>query len=237
MDVLKGVEKYLGLCAVAVSLLSCSIAPPHAEPLAPLQTVDLAHHSSLTYPVVQENSRLVQGFNTLTGVCGDNNWEPKLRYKTQKQCNHAGMLWHSQHTGIDIAATGVVRVIADGELVFKQKDYPGYGNVKVFRHADGNCSLYAHLQNDALWSADHAGGEKRGDPIGLVGNTGAGGLTLLHFAVYQCRMPLPGKHILPPPYLKMESKKSASHVRVSAKNEIDYFCNPQRYIMTGQCIH
>jgi len=183
------------------------------------------------------SARVAQEFGSLGGVCGNVNWAPLLKYKNKKQCTDAGFYWFTEHTGVDFLASGVVHIVADGDFVFKGAMHPGYGNVKVFRHADGNCSLYAHLQNEVLWSAQHGQGERQGDPIGLVGDTGVEGVKLLHFAVYRWGTAPPSgtANALPPPYLQIEDGKHAKAHSAPDVDIISYFCNPLVYIASGKC--
>jgi len=127
------------------------------------------------------------------GWCSDAYFGPISWLHSLQDCQKDGYYWwRYNHSGVDVVASGVVKVIADGELFFKQAGYSGYGNVKVFRHSDGMCSLYGHMKSDALWENGVVGYQaKKGDPIGTVGDTGVSGHSHLHLAVYECGMEMP----------------------------------------------
>lgn len=111
------------------------------------------------------------------------------------------------HAGVDFSTGGKtgyrVYAVADGEIYRLRHTKRGYGRALYIRHANGFVSLYAHLSsfNNALGLEDfvrrraprfgqYAGDiylskpvpVKKGDKIGLSGETGAG-LPHLHFEI------------------------------------------------------
>lgn len=87
----------------------------------------------------------------------------------------------SMHEGLDFSAESGTPVVAAADGVVLSASYhPDYGNVVDIDHGDGLTSRYAHLsQIDAK-----AGGLiKRGERVGLVGNTGRSTGPHLHFEV------------------------------------------------------
>ncbi|MBO8172387.1 MAG: M23 family metallopeptidase [Bacillaceae bacterium] len=90
------------------------------------------------------------------------------------------------HKGIDIAPlkTGVngdpVHAAADGRVTRAEWSRGGYGWVIYLRHEDGFQTRYAHLSRILV---REEGQVKRGDMIGLMGNTGDSTNTHLHFEI------------------------------------------------------
>ena len=92
-------------------------------------------------------------------------------YKTKKF--HAGMDF-SAPTGTEIYATG------DGTVVKVKEDNRGYGHHVVIDHGFSYETLYAHLSDIKIKEGDEV---KRGEIIGLVGNTGKSVGPHLHYEV------------------------------------------------------
>lgn len=92
-------------------------------------------------------------------------------YKVMKF--HYGMDF-SAPTGTEIFATG------DGEVIKVRRSYTGYGRHVVIRHGFGYETLYAHLSNTLVVKGQKV---KRGETIGLVGNTGTSVAPHLHYEV------------------------------------------------------
>ena len=101
-----------------------------------------------------------------------------------------------------------VRAARDGVVVFRESRYSktadmsdksnaSKANIVEIEHADGEMTLYAHLQ----WrSVRVANGQhvRRGQIIGLSGQTGFASYPHLHFAVYSpvdLRHPVPVTHV------------------------------------------
>ncbi len=86
------------------------------------------------------------------------------------------------HTGMDFTAPTGTEVYATGngvvaDVVFSAR---GYGNTIIIDHGFGYKTLYAHLSKSLV----HPGTKvKRGDVIGLVGNTGMSMAPHLHYEV------------------------------------------------------
>ena len=86
---------------------------------------------------------------------------------------HYGMDF-STPTGTEIFATG------DGEVVKVRRSYTGYGRHIVIRHGFGYETLYAHMSKTLVKKGQKV---KRGETIGLVGNTGTSVAPHLHYEV------------------------------------------------------
>jgi murein DD-endopeptidase MepM/ murein hydrolase activator NlpD len=76
-----------------------------------------------------------------------------------------------QHLGVDLDAKAGTEIytINDGVVVLAQAGFPSYGTTVVVDHGLGIFSLYLHLSEI---KTTLGAGVKRGDVIGLVGNTG-----------------------------------------------------------------
>ena len=95
---------------------------------------------------------------------------------------HAGMDFTAK-TGTDIHATG------DGTVVFADYATNGYGIHVIIEHGYGYETLYAHLDELKVRKGQVV---KRGDLIGLVGNTGLSAGPHLHYEVHK-----DGEHVDP----------------------------------------
>lgn len=86
------------------------------------------------------------------------------------------------HTGMDFTAPSGTEVYATGDGVIVDVDHSkrGYGNTIIIDHGFGYKTLYAHL-SEILVSVGRK--VKRGQVIGLVGNTGMSLAPHLHYEV------------------------------------------------------
>lgn len=94
-------------------------------------------------------------------------------YKVRKF--HYGMDF-SAPTGTEIFATG------DGVIEKVSRQYNGYGRHVVVRHGFGYQTLYAHMSKILVRKGQTV---KRGEVIGLVGNTGTSVAPHLHYEVHK----------------------------------------------------
>lgn len=108
-----------------------------------------------------------------------------------------GWYWRrGWHTGIDYASSYGDTVLAalDGIVIESEFDQiTGYGSYIKIDHGDGLHTLYAHLSNRLVSIGDRV---ERGEPIGLVGDSGFAIGPHLHFEVRQY-----GEHLDPLQYL------------------------------------
>jgi len=99
------------------------------------------------------------------------------------------------HSGVDLQARRgeMVKATAEGTVI--QANYNGdYGNVVELRHGNGFTTSFAHLQSFNVKIGDRI---KRGQVIGLAGNSGRSTGVHLHYEL--C---LNGKPINPAPFLQ-----------------------------------
>jgi murein DD-endopeptidase MepM/ murein hydrolase activator NlpD len=86
------------------------------------------------------------------------------------------------HTGLDFTADIGTEIYATGDGVVEKIEsiYTGYGNNAVIQHGYGYQTLYAHMSKILV---RHGEKVRRGQLIGLVGNTGASTGPHLHYEV------------------------------------------------------
>ena len=86
------------------------------------------------------------------------------------------------HTGMDFTAPTGTEVYSTGDGVVVDVDHSkrGYGNTVIIDHGFGYKTLYAHLSEILVRSGKTV---KRGEVIGLVGNTGMSLAPHLHYEV------------------------------------------------------
>lgn len=85
------------------------------------------------------------------------------------------------HYALDIAApNGTTIFAAESGTVVMARWYYGYGNCTQIRHSDGYITLYGHQSKILVTEGQKV---SKGEPIGLVGNTGESYGNHLHFEV------------------------------------------------------
>lgn len=109
----------------------------------------------------------------LTNTAGGFGWRIHPIHKISKF--HAGMDFTAK-TGTPIYATG------DGKVVFAEYATNGYGMHVVIDHGYDYQTLYAHMSKLQVKKGQQV---KRGDVVGLVGNTGLSSGPHLHYEVHK----------------------------------------------------
>ena len=100
------------------------------------------------------------------------------------------------HEGIDFKGDTGDKVRSTGDALVKSAGYkPGYGNCIVLLHGNGYETMYAHLSKKLVARGDQV---KRGQVIGLVGNSGRSTGSHLHYEVRHW-----GKPINPLKYMRV----------------------------------
>ena len=86
------------------------------------------------------------------------------------------------HTGCDFAAPRgtLVNATGDGKVITVKKSFGGYGNEIEIDHGYGFITKYAHLHEFKVKVGQRV---KRGECIGLVGNTGRSTAPHLHYEI------------------------------------------------------
>ena len=87
-----------------------------------------------------------------------------------------------KNEGINIAVPEgtSIRAADDGVVAYAGNELKGYGNLVLIRHAQGFVTAYAHAKQLMVKRGDTV---KRGDVIGLAGQTGAVTSPQVHFEV------------------------------------------------------
>lgn len=97
-----------------------------------------------------------------------------------------GMRGSENHKGIDIASSGAIPIIAAAAGTVTRSDYSSsYGNVIFISHQkDGKTytTVYAHLRSRSVEQGQVV---QQGQPIGIMGNTGASRGQHLHFEIHE----------------------------------------------------
>ena len=95
----------------------------------------------------------------------------------------------SKGTGINIAvAKGTkVKSSASGTIIYVGNAVEGYGNLILIKHTNGFVSAYAHLENANVVKGDIV---KKGDTIGVAGQSGSVSSTQLHFELRKGATPV-----------------------------------------------
>jgi len=98
----------------------------------------------------------------------------------------------------------VVAVKEDSDRGGLKDEYLSDGNHVIIRHADGSMAQYWHLQQNGVL-VNEGDSVKKGQPIGLSGNTGYSAFPHLHFQVIGAD----GKELLP----RFQTKKGIIFLR------------------------
>ncbi len=102
--------------------------------------------------------------------------------QSQRISSDYGHRWGRRHAGIDIPAKIGTKIVAanDGVVVYSGNEYSGFGNLIVIGHRDGTFTMYGHNHRNKVERGQVV---KKGQLIGLVGNTGRSTGPHLHFEV------------------------------------------------------
>lgn len=99
-----------------------------------------------------------------------------------KVSSHFGPRGMKHHDGIDIPAPRGTPIVAvdDGVVIYSDDGIRGYGNMIVLAHGDEIFTVYAHNKKNKVDKGDKV---RKGEVIGLVGNTGRSTGPHLHFEI------------------------------------------------------
>lgn len=94
-----------------------------------------------------------------------------------------------RNDGVNIAADrgAPIQAAADGEVVYAGNQIPGYGWLVLVRHTGGWVTAYAHADSLAVREGQQV---RRGDQLGVVGQTGGRDRPQLHFQIRQGTRPV-----------------------------------------------
>lgn len=103
---------------------------------------------------------------------------------------------HGKHKGIDIAAPeGEEIVSVSAGKVTKSYYSDSYGNVVFIEHPEGYETVYAHLSKRNVKEGETV---KKGQVVGIIGNTGISTGTHLHFELHEGEWTYEKEHALDP---------------------------------------
>jgi murein DD-endopeptidase MepM/ murein hydrolase activator NlpD len=114
-------------------------------------------------------------------------YPPVRGYVTRRFLSPASL--HSiSHRGLDIAAREGTPIMAaaDGLVLFSDWTYR-YGNLVVVSHRSGYVSFYGHNQALLVRAGERV---RQGEPIALLGNSGASSAPHLHFELWMDGSPV-----------------------------------------------
>ncbi|MTI45678.1 LysM domain-containing protein [Roseibium hamelinense] len=80
-----------------------------------------------------------------------------------------------------------VKAADDGTVIYSGNELKGYGNLVLIRHDDGWVSAYAHNSELKVKRGDNV---RRGDVVGLAGNTGSVSQPQVHFELRKGNKPV-----------------------------------------------
>jgi murein DD-endopeptidase MepM/ murein hydrolase activator NlpD len=100
------------------------------------------------------------------------------------------------HWGIDLANRKGTKILASekGYVIYRGREFHGYGNLIVIEHDSQWATLYAHLDKFLVKEGEFV---QRGQAIGLMGRTGHASGSHLHFEIRQNRVPVNPLSFLP----------------------------------------
>ncbi|WP_082363843.1 M23 family metallopeptidase [Bacillus gobiensis] len=124
-----------------------------------------------------------------------------------------------KHKGIDIAASEgeEIRAVDDG-VVEKSYYSSSYGHVIFLAHEDGYETVYAHLSKRMYREGEKV---KRGEVIGIIGNTGISTGTHLHFEVHRGNWTPDKRFAVDPLHMIKKDQFQEQTVPVQAKTSVN----------------
>ncbi|MDQ0232923.1 peptidoglycan DD-metalloendopeptidase family protein [Metabacillus malikii] len=138
---------------------------------------------------------------------------------------------NGHHKGIDIAAPEGTNILSVSDGVVTKSYYSdSYGHVVFVKHPEGYETVYAHLSKRLVNEGESI---KKGQTLGIIGNTGISTGTHLHFELHKGEWTVDKNHALDPFFVFQLTDSSVSASRqqettskkevklISAKNESD----------------
>jgi murein DD-endopeptidase MepM/ murein hydrolase activator NlpD len=108
-----------------------------------------------------------------------------------------GPRWNDTHEGIDLDAGLRDKIFAaEKGIVTKAGKGSGYGKMVIIKHAGGYETVYAHMSRIKVKEGDRV---RKGDVVGLAGNTGTSTGVHLHFEILK-----DGKPVNPEAYVRFQ---------------------------------
>ena len=126
---------------------------------------------------------------------------------------------NGKHKGIDIAAPEGAHIVSvsDGEVV-KSYFSDTYGHVVFIHHPEGYETVYAHLSKRNVQEGEQV---KKGQALGIIGNTGISTGTHLHFELHKGEWTFEKEHALDPLFVFNEEERTTVYVNQQHKANPD----------------
>lgn len=131
---------------------------------------------------------------------------------------------NGKHKGVDIAAPeGEEIVSVSAGTVTKSYYSDTYGHVVFINHPEGYETVYAHLHKRLVQEGDQV---KKGQIVGIIGNTGISTGTHLHFELHKDEWTYEKEHALDPLFVfelpndsVVQSQENSANDKVERKEE------------------
>ncbi|UGB33390.1 peptidoglycan DD-metalloendopeptidase family protein [Metabacillus sp. B2-18] len=124
---------------------------------------------------------------------------------------------HGKHKGIDIAAPeGEEIVSVSAGKVTKSYYSDSYGNVVFIEHPEGYETVYAHLSKRNVEEGETV---KKGQVVGIIGNTGISTGTHLHFELHEGEWTYEKEHALDPLFVLESHTAHANQEKKEMENK------------------
>jgi murein DD-endopeptidase MepM/ murein hydrolase activator NlpD len=100
------------------------------------------------------------------------------------------------HLGLDLAANKGTSILASrgGVVIYRGRDFRGFGKMILVESGDGWATLYAHLDKYMVAEGQRV---SMGDLIGQMGRTGRATGVHLHFEIRRNKRPVDPLALLP----------------------------------------
>jgi murein DD-endopeptidase MepM/ murein hydrolase activator NlpD len=138
----------------------------------------------------ENNNRISPPFSSSSEVLSSNNFlidnplsSPKFQWPVKgKVIARYGKNGNKFNEGVNIAAASgtLVHAAGDGKAVYIGNNIEGYGNLIIIKHEGQYMTAYAHLNDISVERGTHI---KKGDVIGIVGQSGNVPEPQLHFSI------------------------------------------------------
>ena len=99
------------------------------------------------------------------------------------------------HAGIDLKGPigRKIKATADGIVKISSYDKNGFGNYVILRHGNGYETVFGHMQKRLVKKGERV---RRGQVVGLMGNTGRSTGAHVHFEVLRAGTPVDPKRYI-----------------------------------------
>lgn len=199
---MKSVAVWSSVFCAGIFLSSCAVRTVHDDVRAPAGTAEeerpparieaiLSGPAEITPP--QEKKTVPFGFDwPVDSARMSRGFLPKKR---------------RPHLGLDLAAPKGTPILAaqSGIVIYRGKDFRGFGRLVMIEHPDGWATLYGHLESFLVEEGQKV---KMGDMIGTMGRTGRATGVHLHFEIRRGRVAVDPLNYLPSGHFLSRKKQA-----------------------------